>query len=168
MTSVLSRLVRGALLVGTLSVGMLAAEGALAAPPEHGAVSRDQPGPNRVRVSVKVVLATPNGSMDPRLQDIAKELRANFQAFQGFHLQSSHGDVLGPNQSTAFQFDGGRRASVTLVSKEEARARVRIEVFNRAGERSMDTTVWIPRGKSFSFGVKTQEGRLILPVSVDF
>lgn len=168
MTRVMSMVVRGFLLVGLLAGAVGFGGDAVAAPPERPVAGREQPGPNRVRVGVKVVLATPNGGMDARLDDIAKELRSNFPQFQGFQLQSSHGDVLGPNQDTTFTFDGGRRATLTLVSKEDTRARVRIELFNRAGERQMDTTVWIPKGKMFPVGVKSQDGRLILPVSVDY
>jgi hypothetical protein len=169
MTRILSKLVRGALLVGAVSVASGWGGAALAAPPERPAAGvRDQAGPNRVRVEVKVVLATAGGQMDPRLQDIARELRSNFEQFQGFQLQSSHADAIGPNQSTSFAFDGGRRATITLLSREDTRARVRIELFNRANERQLDTTVWVPKGKMFPVGVKSQEGRLLLPVTVDF
>lgn len=165
MTGIVSKLVRVGLLAGVLAGSYLPAEAAFAAPP--ASAGREQPGPNRVRVAMKVVLATPGGQMDPRLQGIAKELRANFEQMQGFQLQSTHSEILGPNQDLGFQFSGGRRAKVTLVSKEDTRARVRIELFNPAGERSVDTTVWINAGKSFLLSVKGPEGRLILPVSVD-
>jgi hypothetical protein len=168
MTGMVSKVVRGVLLVGALAGAAGFGTAALAAPPDRPAAGREQPAANRVRVGVKVVQATPTGGMDARLEGMAKELRSNFPQFQGFQLQSSHSDALGPNQDTTLAFDNGRRVTLTLVSKEDTRARVRIEVFNRAGERQMDTTVWIPKGKMFLAGVKTQDGRLILPVSVDY
>jgi hypothetical protein len=170
MTGVLSKWVRGALVAGLFAGVLGVGDAARAAPPERPAAGArgEQPGPNRARIEVKVVRATATGEMDPRLQDIAKELRSNFPQFQGFQLQSSHGDVLGANQDTSFTFDGGRKATITLLSRDDARARVRIELFNRVGERQVDTTVWIPKGKMFPVGVKAEDGRLLLPVSVSF
>ena len=58
------------------------------------------------------------------------------------------------------------RREMTKKYAGEGLQAVRVEVFNRAGERTFDTSVGIPNGKMMAFGIKSQDGRLILPVSI--
>jgi hypothetical protein len=67
-----------------------------------------------------------------------------------------------------FPIDGGRRLKVTLISKDDARARVRVEITSDDG-KLLDTTVSINRGGTFIVAGPTfKDGILMLPVRADY
>ncbi|MEQ1508253.1 MAG: hypothetical protein ABMB14_38840 [Myxococcota bacterium] len=124
----------------------------------------DAPVAGRVRVDVLVVYASNSGQVDPRLNELKRQLE--MMKFTGFQVLSTHSTQLGASQSTQVSIEGGRKIEITLVSLAETQAKVRIELF-RGSEKTVDTTVTIPRGRAYLVGgPKYQEGSLMFPITV--
>jgi hypothetical protein len=150
-------------------VGLLAASpaAALAAPVNPAPARGEAPGNGRARIEVMAVYATPRGPVDPRLQGLERQLEST--GLHGFRVLSTHQDAIGLGQSATFAVEGNRRAKITLKSRTADEAVVRVELFNPAGDKTLDTTMSFRRGRTLIVGgFKYQEGKLILPVSVDF
>jgi hypothetical protein len=119
----------------------------------------------RAKVEVMVVYANKSGQVDPRAADVQRQLSS--LGFTGCQVLSTHDAQLGPNQETTFNAVGGRRVQLTLNSRTEETANVRIEV-NREAEMVVDTRVNIHRGRSMILAAgKHQDGKLVLVVTVD-
>lgn len=164
MTGIFGK-VRMAALLAALVLGAPAlVEGvAVAAPPAAGAKA---PVANRVDVGVMVVYANNSGQVDPRLRGLQRQLEV--MRFTGFQLLSQHDDTLGVNQTATFQVEGDRRVQITLLSRDEENAQIRVQVF-KDNEKKADTTLTIKRGRTVPIGVgKYQDGSLILPVTVNY
>ncbi|MCB9685092.1 MAG: hypothetical protein H6738_07285 [Alphaproteobacteria bacterium] len=162
MTGILGH-ARTALLAAALLVGgpTLVAGDALAAPPAPGARA---PASNRVQIGVMVVYANNSGQVDPRLRSLQRQLE--MMRFTGFKLLDQHDDTLGVNQATTLQVEGGRRVQITLVSRDEENAQIRVQVF-KDNEKKVDTTLTTKRGRTVVIGIgKYQDGSLVLPVTV--
>jgi hypothetical protein len=75
---------------------------------------------------------------------------------------------VGINEDHSFAIEGGRRLKVTLLSKDDARAKVRVEISGDDG-KLLDTTVSINRGGTFIVaGPKYKDGILMLPIRADY
>ena len=75
---------------------------------------------------------------------------------------------LAPGGDKDFSIEGGRTLRVSLVSKDEAHARVRVEIDGKRG-KLIDTTVKINRDGTFIVaGPQYKDGILILPLRASY
>lgn len=138
--------------------------------PTHAAVAGDLYAENagaevgeKVTIRVWTVHAS-NGhnEVDDRLSRIAKYLK-NLN-YSGFRLLSKDAAQLAPKAKQKFQIAGGKTVKVTVLSRDEKRARVRVEVHGSKG-KLVDTTVNIRRNGLFMVaGPKHKGGILVLPI----
>jgi hypothetical protein len=104
--------------------------------------------------------------VDPRLASLASSFR--YFKYQGYWLLSTQRSPVGVGDGATFSVEGDRRVKVTLVSVDEERARVRVEMSNRDG-KLLDTTVSINRNGTFIVaGPKYQDGILMLPLRASY
>ena len=120
----------------------------------------------KVQIDVMVVHATNSGRVDPRLRDLQRQL--DQMRFTGFEVLSTSSDSLAEGQNTTINVAGGHKLKVRLIEKDARSARVRIEL-HKGSEKRLDTTVTIPRDRTFLVGgPKHDGGKLILPITVDY
>ena len=124
------------------------------------------PASGKVSIDLMVVYANYDDYVDPKLKEVMQNLRHT--RFTGFTLLSEESERLAPGSDTSFTVAGGRKLKVSLVSKDQRQAKVRIRMF-KDGNKVLDTTVSIPRGRYFMIaGPKYKAGNLILPVGVEY
>lgn len=155
----LARLVLAALLVGALPAVVPGwAPVALAA---------DAKLPSRVSLSVLVVHATDSESgVDPRLSALASSFR--YFKYKGYRLLSQQSSDLGVGAAGTYNVEGGRKVKVTLLSMDETRCKLRVEMSNEEG-KVLDTTVNINRDGTFIIsGPKYKDGILMLPLRASY
>lgn len=126
-----------------------------------------QAGVRQVSMELMVVHATDSRpGVDPRLASLASSFR--YFKYQGYWLLSTQRSPVGVGDGATFSVEGDRRVKVTLVSVDEERARVRVEMSNRDG-KLLDTTVSINRNGTFIVaGPKYQDGILMLPLRASY
>lgn len=145
----------------------------LAAPGDAMAQSKPAPTVERpaapqgkVDVEIMVVHATETGTVDARLKNVQQNL--SHMNFKGFKLLDSESARLSPGGETTLNIVGNRRLRVTVLSRDARQAKVRIRMI-KEGNKVLDTTVNIPKGRYFMIaGPRYQGGKLIIPVGVDF
>lgn len=122
----------------------------------------------RVDLQVMVVYATESHSkVDPSLGQLAGYLR-NLR-YTGYELLSTQKASLSPDGKTSFNVDGGRKVEVTLLSRDERRARMRVEVSDKKGEKLLDTTLSVNRNGTFIVaGPRHKDGILVLPLTATY
>ena len=124
------------------------------------------PAAGKVDLEVMVVHATNDKYVDPKLNPVMQNLRHT--KYTGFKLLSTENARLATGGDTSISLVGNRRLKVQLVSRTAQQAKVRIRMF-KEGNKVLDTTVSIPRGRYFMIaGPKYKDGALILPVGVDY
>lgn len=157
------------LLLSLPIVALLATHAEPAAAQARPAAGQQQarPAAGRVGVQISVVHATDAESgIDPRLQALASSFR--YFKYKGYRLLSSQDADVSVGEDHSFPIEGGRRLKVTLISKDDTRARVRVEMSGSDG-KLLDTTVSINRGGTFIVaGPKFKDGILMLPVRADY
>jgi hypothetical protein len=121
----------------------------------------------RVTIEVQVVHASDSADgVDPRLKSLASSLR--YLKFKGYRLLSAPSATLKAGADASFPLEGGRELSVTLVERDDARARVRVRIV-RGAERMLDTTVSINRDGTFIVaGPAYEDGILVLPLRAHY
>lgn len=121
----------------------------------------------RVDIRIYVVHATDSESgIDSRLNALASSFR--YFKYKGYKLLSTQDAAVGMNEDHSFSIEGGRRLKVTLLSKDDARAKVRVEISGDDG-KLLDTTVSINRGGTFIVaGPRYKDGILMLPIRADY
>lgn len=126
-----------------------------------------KPAAGRVDIQILVVHATDSESgVDPRLQSLASSFR--YFKYKGYRLLSTQNAEVGVGNDASFSIEGGRRVRVTLISKDDARARVRVEMSNEDGKQ-LDTTVSINRDGTFIVaGPRYKDGILMLPLRASY
>ncbi len=147
----------------------LASVACVAATPllSHPAFAADDKVPSKVQLTVLVVSATDSESgVDPRLAALASSFR--YFKYSGYRLLSQQASELAVNGSGTFAVDGGRKLKVTLLSMDDARAKLHVEMSNDQG-KVLDTTVNINRDGTFIIsGPKYKDGILMLPLRVSY
>lgn len=121
----------------------------------------------KVEVQLRVVHATDSeAGVDPRLQSLAGSFR--YFKYKGYRLLSTQNATLGVTDDQTFTIEGGRRVRVTLLSADEARARVRLQISGSEGN-ILDTSVNINRDGTFIVaGPRHKDGILMLPVTASY
>ncbi len=137
------------------------------------AVAQDKPSAaaapvqGKVEVDVRVVRADHSKSVDAELKPLMKQL--TFTRFTGFKLLATYPAHLAVGGDATFSLVGDRKLKVDLLERDAKRAKIRIRLFNGSKDKVLDTTVSIPRDKSFVIGgPKLKDGALVLPVTVSY
>lgn len=158
-----------------LGVGLaLAAAPAWAGPPAVAplvAASAAQAAPlkaNQVELSLLVVHATEDHSrVDPKLKSLSRYLQ--HMRYTGFELLDEHVSRLTVGSSQSFSIEDGRKLQVNLLSKDEKRARLRVQIHGAKGTKLLDSTLSVNRNGTAIFGgPKFKDGVLVLPVSAKY
>ncbi len=172
------------LFLGALSSPALAQGGprpkppaAAPAPPATPATPAAQPAPaaqaapvvpaGKVNVQIMVVFATSSQTgVDPRLGSLTRYL-SNLK-YSGYQLLDSQQATLSANGSQSFQIEGGRKVSVTLLSRDDQKARMRVEISQGSG-KLLDTTLSVNRNGTFIVaGPRHKDGILVLPLTARY
>jgi hypothetical protein len=121
----------------------------------------------RVSITMLVVHATDSErGVDPRLESLASSFR--YFKYAGYRLLSTQQADVSEGGDANFTLEGGRKVQVTLISKDDARARVRVQITNAEG-KLLDTTVSINRDGTFIVaGPKYKDGILMLPLRASY
>lgn len=135
-------------------------------PPQAQVQPRPDAPPGRVSLQVTVVYADKSGRVDPALASLAR--RFEMMNLTGFQVLAHHDATLMPGQETSFNVEGDRRLHLTLVTRDAAAARLRIQMFT-GGVLKVDSTSRIPRGENYTVAGPTfREGRLIYLIGADY
>lgn len=122
---------------------------------------------DRVRVQVLLVHATPGQVfMDPALKRWSRHLR--HLRYDSFKLLERRRAALLPDHGRDFEILGDRRITVTLLSKNPKRARLRVQMY-RSGQKLVDTTVTVNRNGTFIMaGPSHKGGILVMPITASY
>lgn len=127
-----------------------------------------RPASSKAHITVSVVHATDSESgMDP---DISPSMASQLRYFnrKGYRLLSTQSTDLAAGGNDTFSIEGGRTLTITLESKDEHHARVRVQLEGKKGIL-LDTTVKINRDGTFMVGgPKYKDGELYLPLKVSY
>ena len=121
----------------------------------------------KVQLQVLVVHATDSyEGVDPRIKALTSSFR--YFKYKGYKLLSTQDAQVAINETANFPIAGGRKVKVTLLSMDEARAKLRMEINNNEG-KLFDTTVNINRDGTFIItGPRYEDGILMLPVRASY
>lgn len=122
---------------------------------------------SRVALQVLVVHATDSVTgVDPQIASLASSFR--YFKYKGYKLLSTQQAAVAVDDTANFSIAGGRRVRVTLISVDDAHARLHVEI-NNADDKLFDTTVSINRGGTFIIsGPRYEDGILMLPVRATY
>lgn len=82
-----------------------------------------------IRVTVVVVVATAgNKAVDPKLKDLAKEVRKRDMTLTGFKLVDSHAKSIPPGESAEFPLVEKQRLTVTVDGPKDGNGRVGLTI----------------------------------------
>ncbi len=175
MRRLLPDLLLAVLLVGALARPQVAVAQSRPAPPRPVPASPaptspaagQKPVSGRVAVQIYVVHATDTESgIDSRLKALASSFR--YFKYKGYRLLSTQDASVSVGEDHSFPVAGGRRLKVTMISRDDARVRVRVEMSGNDG-KLLDTTVSINRGGTFIVaGPRYEDGILMLPIQADY
>lgn len=182
MTRAITRLLTASLLLGSLLSGAAYAQpaprpggpgngpgngpaaSAPAAPASQG--SNEPARAGKVNVQLMVVYANQSNKVDSRLGSLTRYLQ-NLR-YSGYELLDSHVAQLAVNGSETVSIEGGRQITLTLLSKDDQKARMRVEITAKTG-RLLDTTLTVNRNGTFIVaGPKYQDGILVLPLTARY
>lgn len=164
------RLILLAAMILAFSVGLAFGQTRPAPAPAAPAASPGSPKAapvGRVDIHISVVHATDSESgIDPRLSALSSSFR--YFKYKGYRLLSTQAADVSVGEDHSFPIEGNRRLKVTLISRDDTRARVRVEMTSDDG-KLLDTTVSINRGGTFIVaGPRFKDGILMLPVRADY
>lgn len=152
----------------SLSLSLLLTAGPVLAQPAVPATTQTSVAFSRpVSIQMLVVHATDSKpGLDSRLESLKNSF--GYFKYKGYWLLSAQQNSVSIGDSTTFTVEGGRRVKVTLVSVDEQRARVRVEMSNKDG-KLLDTTVSISRNGTFVVaGPRYEDGILMLPLRASY
>jgi len=130
--------------------------------------SRTAPRSDKVAVGMMVVHATEaHSNVDGRLGNLTRYL--SHMRFTGYELLDSKQVRLGPNGSQTFRIEGGREVSIRLLSRDERRVRMRVQIEAGSGGKLLDTTLSVNRNGTFIVaGPRYRGGILVLPLTARY
>jgi len=144
-----------------MCVGFLALApcGALAAPSLVQAQSEVAP----VGVQVIAVRATREGTVDPRLRAMEREMRS--RGFGGFTLAGSEKKTLAVGKAKHFELSGRYTTEIRLIRRTLSRATLRIAV-HKDGVLQHKADVTMPGNQGYITVVKPEGSRPALVVAI--
>lgn len=121
----------------------------------------------KVNVAVSVVFATnAHSRVDPRLSQLTRHL--SHLRYTGYELLNTESLSLAQDKPQSFQLEGGRKLTVTLLGRDDAKARLRVEIAGGSG-KLLDTTLSVNRNGTFIVaGPKHKDGILVLPLTASY
>lgn len=138
-------------------------------PGQRGADQNQEPAraAGKVNVQLMVVYATQSSTaVDPRLGSLTRYLK-NLR-YSGYELLDSHVASLSVNGSETVNVEGGRQVILTLLNRDDQKARMRVEITAKTG-RLLDTTLTVNRNGTFIVaGPKYKDGILVLPLTAKY
>ena len=175
MASRMRRLV--VLVLGTIVFSTALASPPVRPPPPRGVVTlpgavqqqnRSAPRANKVTVGMMVVHATDRHStVDEGLDSLTRYL--SHMRFTGYELLETRSVQLGQDGSETFTIQGGREVTITLLSRDEKRVRMRVQILAGKGGKLLDTTLSVNRNGTFIVaGPKYDQGILVLPLTASY
>ena len=122
----------------------------------------------RVDLRVHVIHATDaHTQIDPRLEKLQRYLR--HLRYTGYDLLETKKVPLSARGSQSFSIAGDRKVTVELLSKDAKKARLRVKIIGRKGQKLLDTTLSVPRNGTFIVaGPKFKGGILVLPLTARY
>ena len=122
----------------------------------------------RVDLRVHVIHATDaHTRIDPRLEKLQRYLQ--HLRYTGYDLLETNKVPLSTRGSQSFSIAGDRKVTVELLSKDAKKARLRVKIIGRKGQKLLDTTLSVPRNGTFIVaGPKYKGGILVLPLTARY
>lgn len=137
------------------------------ATPASPAAPSSEVSAGKVNVVVSVVFATnAHNRVDPRLNDLTRHL--SHLRYTGYELLNTQSLSLSQDKAQSFTLEGGRKLTVTLLGRDDNKARLRVEIAGGSG-KLLDTTLSVNRNGTFIVaGPKHKDGILVLPLSARY
>ena len=106
-------------------------------------------------------------AVDPKLRPVMQHLR--FVKFKGFKQLSKQDASLGRGQKHTYNVAGGRKVEVQLLGRDAKAAKIRVQVFDPNGSKTLDSTLSVHRNKTFMVaGPRYDGGVLIFPLTARY
>ena len=166
----MTRLFRTLLLTGLLGLAAFSPGPAWAQArpvPAPTAPGAEQPVRSRVDMEIRVVYATASHNrVDSRLGSLTRYL--SHLRFTGYELLDTQKAQVGLGGKATFTVEGDRKVSVSLLGRDDQRARVRVQV-SGGDKQLLDTTMSVNRnGTVIVAGPKYKDGILVLPLTARY
>lgn len=122
----------------------------------------------KVDVELRVVYATSaHKNVDSRLSSLTRYL--SHLRFTGYELLDTQKSQVSLGGKASYSIEGGRKVTISLLGRDEARARVRVQVFGAGDKQILDTTMSVNRNATVIVaGPKHQDGILVLPITARY
>ena len=136
---------------------------------EDGIVDGKQAKTNTVDIGLLVVHASSSGnSIDPKLRNLTSHFE-NYK-YTSYKLIKEHKDVMKDKKEKSYLVTGNKTTiTITLLSHDEKRARVKIRILGANSKLLLDTTASVKRNGTFIVaGSKYKDGVLFLPITVKY
>lgn len=134
----------------------------------HATPPAQQQPKGKVELKVHVIHATDTHTrVDPRLDQLQRYLR--HLRYTGYELLETRKVPLTARGAETFAIAGERKVRVELLSKDAKKARLRVKIIGRKGQKLLDTTLSVPRNGTFIVaGPKYKGGILVLPLTAKY
>lgn len=121
----------------------------------------------KVNLQVMVIYATTaHKRVDDKLSQVTRYL--NHLKYTGYELLQSESMQLGLNGNESFIMANGQQAKATVLSKDDKRVNVRLEIM-KGKAKVLDTTLSVNRDGSFMVaGPRYKDGILVLSVTARY
>jgi hypothetical protein len=122
----------------------------------------------KVDLRVHVIHATEeHARVDPQLENLQRYLR--HLRYTGYSLLDTKKVPIAIRGKQVFSIAGDRKVSVELLSKDAEKARLRVKIIGKKGQKLLDTTLAVPRNGTFIVaGPKYKGGILVLPLTARY
>jgi hypothetical protein len=122
----------------------------------------------KVELKVHVIHATEEHSrVDAELESLQRYLR--HLRYTGYSLLDTKKVPIAPRGKQTFSIAGDRKVTVELLSKDASKARLRVKIIGKKGQKLLDTTLSVPRNGTFIVaGPKYKGGILVLPLTARY
>lgn len=163
----MSRHIPTMLAAALLTLGLGAPSESFAQGRRPAPAAREAPVRAKVDMEIRVVYATSaHSKVDSRLSSLTRYL--SHLRFTGYELLDTQKAQVSLGGKANFTVQGGRKVTVTLLGRDESRARVRVQVSSDS-KQLLDTTMSVNRdGTVIVAGPKYQDGILVLPLTARY
>lgn len=136
---------------------------------EDGIVDGKEADMDTVDIGLLVVYASSSGNnIDPNL----KRLTSHFENYKytSYELIKEHKDMMKDKKEKSYLIPGNKTTiTITLLSHDTKRARVKIRILGANSKLLLDTTASVKRNGTFIVaGSKYKDGVLFLPITVKY
>jgi hypothetical protein len=123
---------------------------------------------DKVKVQLLVVHATTKSKeVDPRLKNLLPYFSS--YKYSSFKLIKEEGEKFSDKSQHRFVINGQRILTITLLSHDPKRARMKVVMTGAKGKVLLDTVISVNRNGTFIVaGPKYQEGILFLPITASY